>query len=71
MLFDFPKSIKIQGKYNKLSYDLNKKNWIDYFSLVNNNKNLDKNIYNNKMEELMKKTNDTKLIKLIKKSKNT
>ncbi len=71
LLFDFPKSIKIQGKYNKLSYDLNKKNWIDYFSLVNNNKNLDKNIYNNKMEELMKKTNDTKLIKLIKKSKNT
>ncbi len=71
LLFDFPKSIKIKGKYNKLSYDLNKKNWIDYFSLVNNNKNLDKNIYNNKMEELMKKTNDTKLIKLIKKSKNT
>ena len=70
LLFDFPKSIKIQGKYNKLSYDLKKKNWIDYFSLVNNNKNLDKNIYNNKMEELMKKTNDTKLIKLIKKSKN-
>ena len=71
LLFDFPKSIKIKGKYNKLSYDLNKKNWIDYFSLVNNDKNLDKNIYNNKMEELMKKTNDTKLIKLIKKSKNT
>ena len=71
LLFDFPKSIKIKGKYNKLSYDLKKKNWIDYFSLVNNNKNLDKNIYNNKMEELMKKTNDTKLIKLIKKSKNT
>ena len=70
LLFDFPKSIKITGKYNELSYDLNKKNWIDYFSLVNNNKNLDKNIYNNKMEELMKKTNDTKLIKLIKKSKN-
>ena len=68
LLFDFPKSIKIQGKYNKLSYDLNKKNWIDYFSLVNNNKNLDKNIYNNKMKELMKKTNDTKLIKLIKNS---
>ena len=71
LLFDFPKSIKLKGKYNQLSYDLNKKNWIDYFSLVNNNKNLDKNIYNNKMEELMKKTNDTKLIKLIKKSKNT
>ena len=70
LLFDFPKSIKLKGKYNQLSYDLNKKNWIDYFSLVNNNKNLDKNIYNNKMEELMKKTNDTKLIKLIKKSKN-
>ena len=69
LLFDFPKSIKLKGKYNQLSYDLNKKNWIDYFSLVNNNKNLDKNIYNNKMEELMKKTNDTKLIKLIKKSK--
>ena len=70
LLFDFPKSIKIQGKYNQLFYYLNKKNWIDYFSLVKNNKNLDKNIYNNKMEELMKKTNDTILIKLIKKSKS-
>jgi len=70
LLFDFPKSIKITEKYNKLSYDLNKKNWIDYFSLVKNNKNLDKNIYNNKMEEVIKKTNDTNLIKLIKKSKN-
>ena len=68
LLFDFPDSIKITGKYNKLSNDLKKKNWIDYFSLLKNNKNLDKNIYNNKMENLMKKTNDTKLIKLIKNS---
>ena len=70
LLFNFPNYKILNLKYKNLSIILNKNDWITFFTIKENKKNLSENEYLFKLNKISEETSDKYLSKLIKKHVN-
>ena len=65
LLFDFPKHKILYLKFEKLSENLNKKNWLSFFIIHNQKDKIEINEYNEEIKNIIKITNDADLSRLL------